>query len=221
MHGYICVYINVYKCIRTDGSHFNLRRPQTHSKIQDILIRDLVFADAAESVAHTKQALQRITSGLADASQMIGPDVNLKNTEVLYQPIPREEHRPTHVTIGDVEQKSEFAYMGSIVSSDARIDNEINSILSRQIDYLVDFTNVFGATKAWRTRQRFRSTEPWFLPLSSAAQKLLSPTAIICVSSSAVISAVTAAFSTFAGVTSSQILKFWNKSKSQALKLCY
>ena len=48
----------------------------------------------------------------------------------------------------------------------------------RQIVHLVDCTNLFGATKASRTRQRFRSTGPCFLSLYSTAERLGSHTTV-------------------------------------------
>ena len=73
----------VYGRYRLDGSLFNLRRPQAHTKTHERLIRDLLFADDAALVAHTERALQCITSGFANAAQLFGLEVSLKNTEVL------------------------------------------------------------------------------------------------------------------------------------------
>lgn len=123
----------VYVRYRLDGSLFNLRRLQAHTKTQERLIRDLLFADDAALVAHTEQALQRITSCFADTSRLFGLEVSLKKTEVLHQPAPQEEHRPPHITIGDTELKStqQFTYLGCIISSDAKIDREIDNRLSK------------------------------------------------------------------------------------------
>lgn len=89
----------VYVRYRLDGRHFNLRRLQAHSKTQERLIRDLLFADDAALVAHTEQALRRITTCFADAVQLFGLEVSLKKTEVLYQPAPLEEYHLPHITI--------------------------------------------------------------------------------------------------------------------------
>ncbi|GFR75558.1 ubiquitin carboxyl-terminal hydrolase 24 [Elysia marginata] len=71
----------VYVRYRLDGSLFNLRRLQAHTKTQERLIRDLLFAGDAALVAHTEQALQRITSCFAETSNLLGLEVSLKNTE--------------------------------------------------------------------------------------------------------------------------------------------
>lgn len=76
----------VYIRYRLDCSLFNLRRLRAHTKTQERMIRDLLFADDAALVAHTERALRRITSCFADGSRLFGLEVNLKKTEVLHQP---------------------------------------------------------------------------------------------------------------------------------------
>ncbi|GFS09928.1 low-density lipoprotein receptor-related protein [Elysia marginata] len=70
----------VYVRYRLDGSLLKLRRLQAHTKTQERLIRDLLFADDAAIVAHTEQALQRITSCFAETSSLFGLEVSLKKT---------------------------------------------------------------------------------------------------------------------------------------------
>ena len=62
----------VYVRYRLDSSLFNVRRFQAHTKTQERLIQDLLFADDAALVAHTEQALQLVTSCFADASRLFG-----------------------------------------------------------------------------------------------------------------------------------------------------
>ena len=50
----------VYIRYRLDGSLFNLRWLQAHTKTCERLIMDLLFADDAAFVAHTQRALQHI-----------------------------------------------------------------------------------------------------------------------------------------------------------------
>ncbi|GFN92963.1 hypothetical protein PoB_001946900 [Plakobranchus ocellatus] len=123
------------KCLpgyRLDGSLFNLRRFQAQTKTNKRLIRDLLFADDAALVAHTEQALQRLTSCFADASRLFGLEISLKKTEVLHQPAPQEAYQPPHITINSSELKStpQFTYLGCTISSDARLDKEIDNRLA-------------------------------------------------------------------------------------------
>ena len=118
---------------RIDGSLFNLRLLQANRQTQVRLIRDLLFADDATLVAHTEQVLQRITSCFADESRLFGLDINLRKTEVLHQPVTREEHRPPYVSISNVGLMLTqlFTYLGCIISSHARIDKEIDNRFSK------------------------------------------------------------------------------------------
>ena len=84
-------------------------------------------------MAHTERALQRITTCFADASRLFGLEVSLKKTEVLHQPAPHEDDHKPHITIGNTELKTtqQFTYLGCTISSDARVDKEIDNRLSK------------------------------------------------------------------------------------------
>ncbi|RVE61997.1 hypothetical protein OJAV_G00176660 [Oryzias javanicus] len=124
---------SVYIRYRLDGSLFNLRRLQAHTKTHKQMIRELLFADDAALVAHAEGALQRITSCFADAAQLFGLEVSLKKTEVLYQPAPKDEYHLPHIKIGDTELKTvhQFTYLGCTITSDAKIDKDIDSRLAK------------------------------------------------------------------------------------------
>ena len=123
----------VYIRYRLDGSLFNLRRLQAHTKTCERLIMDLLFADDAALVSHTQRALQRITSCFAESAQLFGLEVSLKKTEVLHQAAPQNEYRAPHISIGETVLKSveQFTYLGCAISSNARIDGEIDNRLAK------------------------------------------------------------------------------------------
>ena len=75
----------------TDGSLFNLRCLQAHTKTVEKLFRDLLSADEAALLAHTETALQRITFCFEKTAQFFGLDVSLKKTENLQQQVPHVE----------------------------------------------------------------------------------------------------------------------------------
>ena len=77
--------------------------------------------------------MQRITYRIVDALWLFGFEVSFRKTEVLHQPIHYEEHRPAHVTIGEVELKStqQFTYQECIISYVTGIDDEIANRLSK------------------------------------------------------------------------------------------
>ena len=122
----------VYIRYRLDGSLFNLRRLKAHTKTFEVSIRELLFADDAALVAHSETALQHLTSCFAQAAQLFGLVVSLKKTEVLHQPAPGTVYNSPHITIGNVELQSvnKFKYLGSIISSDAKIDCDVENRLA-------------------------------------------------------------------------------------------
>ena len=67
----------VYIRYRPEGSLFNLRQFQAHTKTMEQLIRELLFADDVALVAHTETALQRLTSCFTEAAQLFGLEVSL------------------------------------------------------------------------------------------------------------------------------------------------
>ena len=141
---------------RMDGSVFNLRRLQAHTKTMEKQIRDLLYAIDAALLAHTERALQRITSCFAEAAQLFGLVVSLKKTEVLYQPAPKEETPPPHITIGTTELKNthRFTYLGSTMTSDAKLDCETDNRLAKA-------NSAFGRLykRVWNNKQSRKNTK--------------------------------------------------------------
>ncbi|XP_063595009.1 uncharacterized protein LOC134771986 [Penaeus indicus] len=119
----------VYIRYRLDGSLFNLRRLHAHTKTLEQLI---------------------------PAAQLFGLEVSLKKTEVLHQPAPREEYRPPHITIGETELKAvhQFTYLGCTITSDAKIDREVDNRLARA-------NSAFGRLykRVWNNRQLTKGTK--------------------------------------------------------------
>ena len=146
----------IYIRYRTDGSLFNLRRLQAHTKTLEQLIRELLFADDAALVAHTETALQRVTSCFAEASQLFGLEVSLKKTEVLHQSAPQEAYCPPHITIGETELKAvqQFTYLGCTISSDARNDKEMDNRLAKA-------SSAFGRfhSRVWNNKHLKKATK--------------------------------------------------------------
>jgi exonuclease III len=146
----------IYIRFRTDGNLFNLRRLQAHTKTLEKLISELLFADDDALVAHTEAALQRATSCFAEACQLFGLEVNLKKTEVLHQPAPKEVYRPPSILIDRTELNvvHQFTYLGCVISSDAKIDKEIDNRLSKA-------NSAFGRLykRVWRNPKLKRVTK--------------------------------------------------------------
>ena len=138
----------VYIRYRLEGSLFNLRRLQAHTKTLEQLFRDLLFADDAALVAQTESALQRLTSCFAKAAQLFGLEVSLKKTKVLYQPTPWEEYFLPHITISETVLKIiyQFTYLGCTITSDAKFDRKVDNRLPSQTALLADCPREYGKT---------------------------------------------------------------------------
>ena len=76
--------------------------------------------------------MQRITSRLAEAAQLLGLEVSLKKTEVPHQPAPQEEYHPPSIYIEQSELKTvhQFSYLGCVITYDAKIDKELDTRLA-------------------------------------------------------------------------------------------
>ena len=77
--------------------------------------------------ASTDADLQRILNAFSDAYTRLGLSINVQKTQVLYQPAPNDEARNPNIVLNDetLDNIHEFAYLGSHVSADVNIDNEI------------------------------------------------------------------------------------------------
>ena len=152
LYGGNAVYIRYH----LDGSLFNLRRLQAHTKTLERMFRNLLFSYDAGLVAYTESALQRLTSSFAKAAQLFGLEVRLKKTEVLYQPAPREEYCLPHITIGETVLKTvqQFTYLGCTIISDAKIDRKVDNRLAKA-------NSAFGrlSKRVWKKKNLKKGTK--------------------------------------------------------------
>jgi len=139
----------VYLRSRTDGNLFNLARLRAESKCREICVDELLYADDSALVAQSLEDLQAMLDRFVAASVALGLTINIKKTEVLYQPAPGDPHQDPDLYIhGEpVKSVSSFTYLGSVVSSDNSIDLEI----TRRVQ---SAASAFGAleTRVWSQR---------------------------------------------------------------------
>jgi len=117
---------------RTDRSVFNLRRLQAHTRTFAALVRDL-YADDSVLMAHTQAEAQDLFNRFCDAAIHFGLTISLKKTEVLLQPVDRLTSTPPVVMAGETALPvvQRFCYLGSMISSDANIDEDISSSIAK------------------------------------------------------------------------------------------
>ncbi len=117
---------------RTDGRLFNLSRLKAKSKVNCTTITELQYADDIVIAAHSAEDLQGIRNAFAKAYRALGLKLNIKNTKVLHQCPPYQLAIQPNIKVDNttLEYVDHFPYLGSIISSKADIDSEVNHRLS-------------------------------------------------------------------------------------------
>ena len=90
----------IYIRFRTDGNVFNLRRLLAHTKTQEVLIQELLFADDYALLAHSEKELQTLVNEFSAAAKAFGLNISLKKIEVMHQKPPHGTYnRPKLTTL--------------------------------------------------------------------------------------------------------------------------
>ena len=116
----------IYKQSIQSADLFNVAHFKPKTKTTRILMRELLFADDSALVAHSTEEMQKIVDAFSDASKKFGLKINIKKTEVLYQPnSTRTREEDIMVDGNKLNHVLEFTYLGSTISSDGCIDEDI------------------------------------------------------------------------------------------------
>ena len=112
----------IYMHTRSDGKLFNLTRLRAKTKVTEVYVREMLFADDAALTAHSGEALQTLVNRFAHACREFG--LSLKKTNV----IARDASQVPSVKINDytLEVIEYFTYLGSNISNNLSLDTEIN-----------------------------------------------------------------------------------------------
>ena len=83
--------------------------------------------------AHTQADAQHLFNRFRDAAVRFGLTISLKKTEVLLQPVDRLTSTPPVVIAGETALPvvQRFCYLGSVLSSDANINEDISSRIAK------------------------------------------------------------------------------------------
>ena len=119
----------IYLHTRSDGRLFNLARLRAKTKVREVLIRDMLFADDAAVATHTQAELQRLMDCFSAACKDFGLTISLKKTNVMVQ---GSEVQPS-ITIDDyqLENVDQFTYLGSTLCSNLSLDSEIDKRIGK------------------------------------------------------------------------------------------
>ena len=125
--------LGVYIQFHSNGNIFNLQHLKAKTKTTELLVRDLLFADDCALNAHSINDIKRIANSFAKAVRRFGLTISLKKTEVMFQPKPGTNHVPPNITIDNVPLNvmDKFTYMGSTLSENAMIDDDISARLGK------------------------------------------------------------------------------------------
>ena len=119
--------VGVLLRFRTSGKVFNLRRMKTNSNVFLALIRELLYADDADFLAHSEADMQTIMDNFSRACDAFGLKISLKKTKVMFTPAPGQPYAEPTITVNGtrLEVVDTFVYLGSTLSRDGSLDAEI------------------------------------------------------------------------------------------------
>ena len=72
----------IYLPTRSDGKLFNLVRLRAKTKVTEVYVREMLFADDAALTAPSGEALQRLVNRFAHACREFGLTISLKKTSL-------------------------------------------------------------------------------------------------------------------------------------------
>ena len=122
----------VYIQSRQSADLFNIAHFRAKPKTTRILMGELLFADDSALVAHSAEEIQKIVDAFSNASKKFGLKINIKKTEVLYQPnSTRTREEDIMVDGNKLNSVLEFTYLGNTISSDGCIDDEIQRRMAK------------------------------------------------------------------------------------------
>lgn len=118
---------------RFDGSIFNLRRLKAKSKVTTDTINDFLFADDCALNATSEADMQRSADIFSEACDNFGLTISTKKTEVMHQPAPGKPYVEPNISIKGqrLNAVDKFTYLGSTLSRNVVIDDEINTRLAK------------------------------------------------------------------------------------------
>ena len=114
----------IYLRTRSDGRLFNIAHLRAKTKVCEVLIRDMLFADYAAVATHTQEELQSLIDCFSQACKDFGLTIRLKKTNVLGQ----DTYAPPAISIHDYELDAvgKFTYLGSTITDNLSLDAEID-----------------------------------------------------------------------------------------------
>jgi len=120
----------VYIQTRHDADLFKVSQFQAKTKTSQKIVREMLFADDSALVAHEEESMQVLVDRFSAAAKQFSLKINIRKTECLYQPVKNVNPVPSPKEINvegeGLVQCKNFVYLGSTISSNARLEHEIS-----------------------------------------------------------------------------------------------
>ena len=118
---------------RLDGSVFNLRRLKAKSKVSTDTINNFLFPDDCALNGTSEADMQRSADIFSEACDNFDLTISTKKTEVMHQPAPGKPYVEPKISIKGqrLNAVDKFTYLGSTLSRNVVIDDEINTRLAK------------------------------------------------------------------------------------------
>ena len=103
---------------------FNASQFKSTTRIKPILVCELMFTHDTAFVAHSHEDMQEIVACFAGAEKAFGLQVNIKKTEMMFQPSlgADDHHRRIQISGEDLATVKEFKYLDSTAIYNNKLD---------------------------------------------------------------------------------------------------
>nr|VZI48834.1 unnamed protein product [Spirometra erinaceieuropaei] len=121
---------------RTDGHLLNQRRMHFQSRVSTTTVHELLFADDCALKTTSEEEMQRSMDPFSAAYENFGLVINTQKTVVMHQPPPHSvtaPNAPPQISVKGTQLQvvENFPYLGSTLSRNTKIDDEVASRTSK------------------------------------------------------------------------------------------
>ena len=118
---------------RPNADLFNVNQFKSVRKTNKVLVREMMFADDTAFIAHSFEDAQEIVTRFSNSAKLFGLKINIKKTEMMYQPVPGSNCEGEIIKINnqDLNIVSQFKYLGSTVANNNKMDDELRSRMAK------------------------------------------------------------------------------------------
>ena len=138
----------IYFHSRSDGKLYSLSRLKAKTKILEVLIGYMLYADDDALTAHKEEHLKNLMDCFSQACEDFRLTISLKKTNIMSQ----DTDSPPTITINNyqLDVVKEFTYLDSVVTDNLSMDSEI-SRRTGLVQQLATSTLARLSKRAWDT----------------------------------------------------------------------